>query len=408
MQTRRVFADYIVLLVVGSPAQDDPKPLIEAMGFGRVEAVGRVEQVAELIRQLRPRLVVAAGGLAPQSGLELLVQARQDEAGAEVPFLIVGQPADLEPGGLAEKVTEAGLASLAAGPLDQDRLAEAIVGLLDPLIDPDQEESYGLITQAARRASRGQKEEAAELYRQAVGLYDSNVSAWLELGSLLSELDRDEEAEMAYVKALEVNSYSLKTYIQLARLYEKRQDTEQAIDVLRQAQAIAKVIEASGRAKSKISFFLGQVELRLTRLAEATESFQQAIQDNPDDAQLRTAIGDAYAEKGYYAQSEPHYQAALEINPDLAHVLNRLAIAYRRQQKYDKALNLYARARVRHPEDDHLLFNMARTHYQAGQPAQAKALLKEALAIRPGFKEARQLLGKLESNTRLVSLDEVE
>jgi len=406
MQTRRVFADYVVLLVTGGPVQDDPKPLLEAMGFGRVEATDRVDQVEELLRQIRPRLVVAAGGLAPQSGLDLLAQARQDEAGAEVPFFIIGRPADLEPGGLAEKVAAAGLASLAAGPLDQDRLAEAIVGLLDPLIDPDQEESYGLVVQAASRASRGRKEEAAELYRQAVGLYESNAEAWLELGSLLSELDRDEEAEMAYVKALEINSYSLKTYVQLARLYEKRQDIEQAIDVLRQAQAVAKVIEASGRSKSKISFFLGQVELRLARLAEATESFQQAIQDSPDDAQLRSAIGDAYAEKGLYAESESHYQAALDINPDLAHVLNRLAIAYRRQKKYDKALNLYARARVRHPEDDHLLFNMARTHYQAGQPAQARALLQEALAIRPAFKEARQLLGKLESNSRMVALDE--
>ena len=135
--------------------------------------------------------------------------------------------------------------------------------------------------------------------------------------------------------------------------------------------------------------------MRLKRLTGAEESFDKAVSEDPEDAGLQTDIGDAYAEKGYYSESEKFYQAALEIDPNLAHVYNRLGIAYRKQNKYDKALLLYNRAQQYHPEDEHLMFNMARAHYEAEHQTDAIQKLEEALTISPNFKAAKNLITQL-------------
>ena len=207
--------------------------------------------------------------------------------------------------------------------------------------------------------------------------------------------------------ALTKNPENLKAYFSLADLHESNGELDLATQVLHEALNLARSMKGSNQSMARLNFYLGEFELRLKRLSDAAASFDRAIAATPDDACLRSQIGDAYAEKGYFAESEDHYRAALQINPFQAHVLNRLGIAYRRQKKYTKALDLYLNAQKHAMEDEHLLFNIARVHFEQENYDYARDLLEKALQLDPEFREARWLLGKIPDTAKLrVELDD--
>ena len=405
METRRVFQDYQALVVATGFHLERLREMLEGMGFGRVQTTDQDKQAPFLIKQHKPHLVVVTRNLPVFSGMQLLIAARKEEQTSRVPFLILGDKADLKSDGLAEKARKEGLADLVAEPITGESLAQAVVALLEPGIDRNREQAYALKDQAQEAFKAGNHAEAEMQFQSSLEAYDGDVECWLGLAAALNSQEKHEEAEQAYFKALERDNGSLKAFLGLAELYEKQDENELAVDVLRQALTIAQSLEIQGSSKARIHFYLGEFELRLKRLSAAEEAFKEAIGYDPENAGLRSEIGDSYAEHGHFKESEKHYEAALIMDPDMAHTFNRLGMAYRKQGKYDRALSLYERARIRHPEDEHLLFNMARTYYEIGDITQSAQLLNEALSFDPEFKMARLLLSKIRQKQTTVALD---
>jgi tetratricopeptide (TPR) repeat protein len=396
---RKVFRDYSVLLVSSRLTMGIYEDMLRPCGFKIIETFHDDQKALGMIKRNKYNLVVTSRSLVVFSGAQLLSAVRDDKATENCPFIIIGEREDLKPGGLADQVHKVKLARFVALPMNAHDFEQIVEELLDPLIDPNREKAYGLMDEAAEKSAGGALVEAADLYTQALEMYKNHEGAWLQLGAVQGQLGKFEEAEAAYFQALRLNNYSLLAYFGLAELYEQRQDFEQTIGILRQALGVAQLMKVSSKSVSRINYFIGEFELRLKRLTGAEQSFNKAIEIAPDDAELRSDIGDAYAEKAYWAESEAHYRAAMEIDPNLAHVFNKLGIAYRRQGKYEKALKLYDNARLHRPEDEHLLFNIARAHFEAEHRDDAEKILEEALLISPEFKEANSFISKLRSLT---------
>jgi len=399
---RRVFRDYLVLLVCEQKDFSAVQPLLRPIGFGKIHHLTDAQQASEWLVKNKPDLVVAARSLPGVSGIELLAEARQGSDTKGIPFIIFGDRYDRQLSGPAGQVHRLHQAKLVGLPINQEVFTQVVISLLAPLIDTSRENAYALMDEAAEKAEAGRLEEAVDQYTKALSIYDSHLETWLTLAELLVRLKSFDQAEKAFLKALELNRYALPGYYGLVNLYENRKDFEQAIGVLRQALGIALICQMPPQTTSRITLHIGQLELRGTHLDEAEQAFKEAVDLNPTESQLRVDIGDAFAEQGYYSKAESHYQAALNIDPNIAHVLNKLAIAYRRQQQYDKAIELYNNALRHHPDDENLLFNIARTHYELGQAVEAQTLLEMALKIAPDFKEAKLLMAKLSDRPKMV------
>ncbi|MEW6265506.1 MAG: tetratricopeptide repeat protein [Thermodesulfobacteriota bacterium] len=402
---RLVFRDYVILLAAPRLTQSVYKEMLKTLNFGRIESTHEDQQVISLMKKLKPQLVAATMSLSVFSGPQLLSAARSDPETENVPFLIIGVKEDLKPGGMADQVNKAKLARFAGLPLEQEHFQRIVLELLDPLIDPRQEQAYALFDLAKEMAAAGDAAGAIEAYRRGLESYDANLDSWLGLATVHTDLEQYDEAEKDYFQALAINQYSFLAYLGLAELYERRQDYELTIGILKQALSIAQRLKVSSKSVARINFFIGEFELRLKRLTSAEKAFDQAIEKAPDDAVLRSDIGDAYANKGYYPESEKHYLAALEIDPNLAHVFNRLGIAYRKQAKYQKALQLYDKARLHHPRDEHLLFNIARAHYEDIHHSKAMSFLEEALTLAPAFRQAKSMIARLKADFKKTELD---
>lgn len=407
------FREYIVLLATNQATSDIYRGMIKPLGFHKVVDVHTGQKVISAAKRLSPNLVVATSDMYVFSGAQILSAARQDPEVESMPFLIIGAKEDDKPGGMSASVRKFDHAAFIGLPCSSEDFNETVVELMRPFVDPDHEKALELMDQADMAVKQNDLEKAAEYYIQARELDAQNLGAALSLAAVYSVMEKDEEAEDAYLGALELDPYSLVAYFGLAELYERRGDFEHTISVLTQALGLANMLKASKKSISRINFFIGEFELRLERLRNAANSFDTAINMNPNDAVLRSDIGDSYLEKGYMEECEEHYQASLKIDPNQAHIFNRLGIAYRKQKKYAKALKLYDNARAHHPDDEHLLFNAARAHLEANRNLEAAALLEQALEMAPKFRAAQHLLnmaeeGKTWSKTDLEELRDTD
>lgn len=406
MIKHRVYRDFRALVVAPSFYLTKIRDHLDELGFGRVQVTEEDKQAPKIIKGIVPDLVIAAKSLKVFSGLQLLAASRAEEATSSVPFIILGVKDDLKDTSLVNRLHAQDPAELLLEPITTKQMAETIDKLLGPTIDLDKEKAYELTDQGEELVNSGDFEQAAQAYKKAVESYDNLPTAWLELAKCQARIGQVDEAEASFFKTLEIDNFAIQAYFGLAELYEANDRNEQAVEILQEALDLANMMKASGRGRARINYYIGEFQLRLKRLTEADEAFAEAIENDPENAELRTQIGDSYAEHGHWDKSEEHYQAALDMDPDLAHVFNRLAMAYRRQGKFDQAMDLYRKAQLRHPEDENLLFNMARTSYEAGKPDEAKELLAEALEIHPEFTMARRFLDLIEQRESSIELDD--
>lgn len=85
---------------------------------------------------------------------------------------------------------------------------------------------------AATYVQENDKEEAIEIYRQAVEKIPENVEAWFELGSLYGEVRDFEKAEQAFNKVLELDPKFYQAYNDLAIIYISRGERQKAVEAL--------------------------------------------------------------------------------------------------------------------------------------------------------------------------------
>ena len=222
----------------------------------------------------------------------------------------------------------------------------------------------------------------------------------LGLGMAYRAMNRLDDSERALYEAIRANPHGFKAYLLLARLLTDENRLQDAYEVYSQAAATADGLNASGKAQSSILFFMGEVKLGVNQIQEAMSHFDEAVELDPENAELQTRIGDTLAAAGHLEESEKFYQEALAMDPSLAHIYNRLGVAYRKQAKYGLALKLYERALSFSPDDEHLLFNQARCQWESGDLKSAGLALECALSLNPDFMEAKALLNAIEKGIR--------
>jgi tetratricopeptide (TPR) repeat protein len=94
-----------------------------------------------------------------------------------------------------------------------------------------------------------------------------------------------------------------------------------------------------------------------------------------------------------YREATQTYQEILQINPDSFPALNNLGVLYARLGEYPHAAAMYERALRLQPRSFPLLVNLGLAYFKAGNFRSAIKPLDEAVGIRPDNFQARTLLG---------------
>jgi tetratricopeptide (TPR) repeat protein len=184
---------------------------------------------------------------------------------------------------------------------------------------------------------RGQLDEAATRFRQALSLQPNSAEAYYNLAYTLAAQKRSEEAIACYQHAVRLRPDYAEAHINLANVFREQRRFPEA-----EASCRAAVRLRPGMAEAQNA--LAATLLDLERLAEAVEPLQRAIQLQPDLASAHNNMGYALWGLARFEEAVISLREALRLQPRFAEAFNNLGNVLRALGRYDEALASYAEA----------------------------------------------------------------
>ena len=144
---------------------------------------------------------------------------------------------------------------------------------------------------------------------------------YFELAEMQHKLGRHADAEKNYLRAIEIDPQNIQAYNNLGNLLADLERLDDAIDLYKKA------IELDGGYSADSYNNLGLAYIGMQRQQEAKQVFRDAAKANPFFADARLNLGTLLFQRKEYAAAAREFQEALAIDPGVLKARNNLAFA---------------------------------------------------------------------------------
>lgn len=171
-------------------------------------------------------------------------------------------------------------------------------------------ENQNLLNRAADASQKQNSEQAITLLRQILANDPKDFEAWTELGTAFLSQKKEDDAEKAYVTALEKQPKYILALVNLGRLRLKRKNFESAVENLSQAVRIQP-------SSATANYYLGEAYLQIKKGSLAVIHLEAALKLDPigkAEAHLRLAA--LYNAAGLKDKAAIEYEEFLKKKPD--------------------------------------------------------------------------------------------
>ncbi len=282
---------------------------------------------------------------------------------------------------------------------------------------PESLVGMSLVALASRQA-----EAAVRMAEAAVAVAPALGTAWVALGQALKAAGRNDEAERAYIHAIQLDGRNALARIGLGELRIAAGRTLEAMSefelALRHQPALAPAHMGLGNALAMLGrngealahyertlalrkklpeaeFAAGFVLARMGMLKEAESRYRRALVLRPDFAAAWMNLGSLLREQGRELFAETALQRAVELRPDLVSGWVNLAILERERRRPAEAEACLRKAFALNPEQVETLVAWCQFRSAERDPAGAWQWLRWALARDPSHAEAVNMHGIL-------------
>jgi tetratricopeptide (TPR) repeat protein len=224
---------------------------------------------------------------------------------------------------------------------------------------------------------RGDFEQAADCYRQAIAIAPDDLNAHINLGFALSELQRHTEAQAVLRRALELDPQSVDALYMLATMAQGAGNWADAVERFDQVLAIKPDFEMAYRGLSLALSRQGRIE-------RAREVIRQGIEHFPRAADFHFFLGNLHAQKHELEEAIRCYGQAAALAPDYAEAHFNLAGALQLEQRLEPALASYRNAIAARPDYAEALFECGNLLTRLKRYEEALASYDALLTFQPG------------------------
>ena len=186
--------------------------------------------------------------------------------------------------------------------------------------------------------------------------------------------------ENAVKNALAIDNDLGEAYASLAGIHEYYGRNDEA------ETAFKKAIELSPNYASTYQWYSNFLRIYPLRIQESTDLMRKAAILDPRSSIIGLQLGSTYYIQGLYRLAESQYRKVIELHPDFAAAYNYLSGLYRYEMgQFDKALPLVNKANALDPENRAYIMGLVLTYMQLGD-LEAVQEVREKMAG-PGAKE---------------------
>jgi tetratricopeptide (TPR) repeat protein len=209
-------------------------------------------------------------------------------------------------------------------------------------------------------ANQGKLDEAIVHYKKALQLNPKYPETHNNLGAAFAKQGKTDEAIEQYHNALQIKSDFVEVISNLGLELKKQGKTNEAIEQYQKAlQVDPNFVKAYNNLGDTLADNnLGSVLVKIGKTDEAIEHYQKALHIEPDFAEAHNNLGVVLNEQGKTDQAIEHYQKALQIKPDYVKVHKNLGTVLAKLGETDEAIEHYNKALQLKPEDTETLFNL--------------------------------------------------
>ena len=260
------------------------------------------------------------------------------------------------------------LVSLALAPLLINRGAQETSRHETPI-----EERFAAATQLH---DSGDYAGAVALYEGIIADYPERPDPYLRLGHTLRYWGRHQEAETAFLAAIQRGPENAWAWTDLGKLYRnmgRHADAE---------RAFFKSLELDPTREDTYSYGLGYLYLEMGRFEEAEAMFRKALELDPKSDMALSGLGDTYREMGRYAESEEAFKETFAVHPHSEAYVG-LAWLYIKQGRHADALKPLQDFLTNIREKGEVYYALGVAHEGLGQHEEAIKAFERALSLNP-------------------------
>ncbi len=257
------------------------------------------------------------------------------------------------------------------------------------------------VDQGLAARGRGELPVAIRHFRAACDLRPELLGPRCELALTLFRKGDLDEAEALYRHVLEKDRRSASAMAGLGRISQRRADGAAAVAYF--ADALAVVPNNAGLRSE-----LGNILRELGRLDEAEETFKQALAVEPDHRPSLTGLGLLCRQRGYYAPAIIYLRQALHQLPEDAGLKCALAATLFQKGDLDEAEALYRSVLGKDRQNAGAMAALGHISRRKGDRDAAIAHFNDALAVAPTLLGLKSQLGDvLREASRFAEAEEI-
>jgi len=225
------------------------------------------------------------------------------------------------------------------------------------------------------------------------------------LGVLLEDLGRQEQAFKAYRKAREIDPENLSALLNMVAMLdgghksprgeELRGELIEVVDNLKKRYHIWSLAQRYGYVRLPQAFVnLGWTWALSGQRSLAVSSLKKAMSLLPDDkrSSVKRTLADVYFLKGEDEESEVLYRELLAENPASTHGLLGLARLAARELRFEQATDLLRKAEQAGAPQERMDLEWASMFVKKGDAARARKILEELVENKPNYRQGWALL----------------
>ena len=236
--------------------------------------------------------------------------------------------------------------------------------------------------------SSGDLEESIVVYQKAVAIEPNSAEIHNDLGNVFRLQGQLDNAVISIQNSISIQP-NCPAFYNLGLIMQEWEKIDEAIVYYKQAIAInPNFVQAHNN--------LGNIYQELDKLDEALEYYQSAIQINPNCLEVQSNLGAIYIKTNKFDKAIACYQHILNISPNSFEAENNLGVVYNYLHQVEMAISHYRRSLRINPEYAEAKNNLGFALQKQDKLDQAISCYEAALEIDPNFRDAQKNLGLIE------------
>ena len=276
--------------------------------------------------------------------------------------------------------------------------------LYEKALEFSPDHAMALLNKAASLRDQKRLDEASQVQRRAIEVLGPQIEAnpapygmlHVNLGNLLAQAGKGEEALESYKKALELDPNLVDAHLNLGLLLQNVRPAEAA-------EHLAKYVQAKPD-DVPVRLALANVQAQMGRLADAVANCRAAIKAAPDSPEAYLGLGVALAASDDISGANTALSKVLELRPDSARGHNEMGRLLQKAGNLQAAKDYYSKAVVLDPKLAEPHIHLGRLYQSIKRGDLAVPHYNSAILLEPGNLIARNDLARLRATCSIANV----